>query len=48
MRRSELDRYLIEMIDQHAWIEGIRYLLLHRDTPGRPWPRYRDEHLVWA
>jgi hypothetical protein len=48
MRRSELDRYLIEMIEKDTWIEGIRYLLADRDTPKRPWPCYRDEHLVWS
>lgn len=48
LKRSELDRYLIEMIDQDPWVAGIRYLLAGADTPGQPWPVYRDEHLVWA
>lgn len=47
--RSEMDRYLIEMIGQRTWIEGIRYLVT-RDKlmPRQPWPCYRDEHLTWA
>lgn len=48
LQRSELDRYLIELVDQKCWIPGIRYLLGSPGTPGRPWPVYRDEHLVWA
>lgn len=48
LQRSELDRYLIEMIDQDSWVAGIRYLLASDDTPGKPWPVYRNEHLVWA
>lgn len=48
LQRSELDRYLIELVDQKCWIPGIRYLLGSPRTPGRPWPVYRDEHLVWA
>jgi hypothetical protein len=49
MCRSEMDRYLIEMIEQSTWIEGIRYLMT-RDKlmPRQPWPWYRDEHLTWA
>ncbi|GAA2062993.1 hypothetical protein GCM10009839_87820 [Catenulispora yoronensis] len=27
LQRSELDRYLTELIDQDSWIAGIRYLL---------------------
>jgi len=48
MRRSELDRYLIELIEQDTWIEGMRHMLANRWTPGRPWPYYRDERRVWA
>jgi hypothetical protein len=48
MRRSELDRYLIETIEQHTWIEGIRYMLADYKLEGRPWPHYRDEDTVWA
>ena len=25
--RSEMDRYLIELIEQRTWTEGIRYLM---------------------
>ena len=48
MRRSELDRYLIELIEQGTWAEGIRYLLADRRASRRPWPCYRDEHDVWV
>lgn len=47
MRRSELDRYLIEMIEQRTWIEGIRYMLADYQLEGRPWPHYRDEGEIW-
>ena len=47
MSRSELDKYLIELIEQGTWIEGIRFLQANRRTAGRPWPCYRDEHRVW-
>ncbi len=47
MCRSELDRYLIELLDQDTWIEGIRYLLADRHVEGRPWPHYRGEDQVW-
>lgn len=48
MRRSELDRYLIELIEQDTWVEGMRHMLANRWMPGRPWPYYRDEWRVWA
>lgn len=49
MRRSELDRYLIEMIEQATWIEGIRFLMTGRALmPRQPWPYYRGEHEVWV
>jgi hypothetical protein len=47
MRRSALDRYLIEMIEQDTWIEGMRYMLADSNMEGRPWPTYRDEDQVW-
>lgn len=47
MRRSELDRYLIELINQETWIEGITSLLVNPRASGRPWPYYRDEYQVW-
>ena len=48
MCRSELDRYLIEIIEQHTWIEGMRYMLANHLIDGRPWPHYRDEDNVWV
>jgi hypothetical protein len=47
MRRREMDRYLIELIEQNTWIEGMKFLQANYDAPGRPWPCYRDEHKVW-
>ena len=47
MQRSELDRYLIELIDPAIWTAGIRHLFENPETTGRPWPHYRDEHLEW-
>lgn len=48
MHRSEMDRYLIEMLDQETWIEGIRYLLAANGMEGRPWPHYSGEDRVWV
>jgi hypothetical protein len=47
MQRSELDRYLIELLEMATWIEGIRYLLADYRIEGKPWPHYRDEDRVW-
>ena len=46
IRRSGLDRYLIEMVHEDTWIEGARYLL-SSDIEGRPWTTYRGEDQVW-
>jgi hypothetical protein len=48
LRQFELDRYLVEMVEQDTWIEGIRYLLHRYDIDGRPWPMYQDEYMTWA
>ncbi len=48
MRRSALDHYLIEMVEQGTWIEGMRYMLADFDMEGRPWPTYRGEDQVWV
>jgi hypothetical protein len=47
MRRSELDMYLIQLLDQDTWLQGVRYMLADPDLKGRPWPHYRDEDQVW-
>ncbi len=47
MRRSELERYLIELIEPGTWIEGTRRLLDDYREGGQPWPVYRGEEEVW-
>ncbi|QKW22250.1 hypothetical protein HUT16_27110 [Kitasatospora sp. NA04385] len=47
-QRSELDRYMIELMDQDSWVAGIRHLAHAPDISSRPWPVFRDEHLVWC
>lgn len=47
MRRRELDRYLIELLEQGTRIEGMKFLLSDHNASGRPWPCSRDEHTVW-
>ena len=47
MRRSALDRYLIELVERDTWIEGLRYMLADINMAGRPWPTYRDEDQVF-
>ncbi|MGY5014680.1 hypothetical protein ACWCY6_42560 [Streptomyces sp. 900105755] len=47
MRRSELDRYLIELLQPGKWVAGIKHVLAARQV-GQPWPHYRNEHDVWV
>ncbi|MFJ9381612.1 hypothetical protein [Streptomyces sp. NPDC101455] len=47
LRPSEMDRYLIELMDLDCWAAGIRHLLLSPDTSDRPWPVFRDEGQTW-
>lgn len=47
MRRSALDQYLIELVNQDTWIEGMRRLIADPSAQGRPWPTYRGEHMIW-
>ncbi len=47
MRRSELDRYLIELLQPGSWVAGIKDVLGARQA-GRPWPHYRNEHEIWV
>jgi hypothetical protein len=48
MCRAELDMYLIQLLDQGTWIEGIRHMVSHDQHRGHPWPHYRGEDQVWA
>jgi hypothetical protein len=36
MRRSALDQYLIELVDQDAWIKGMRRMIADPSAQGRP------------
>ena len=47
MKRSDLDHYLIEMLDQDTWIDGVRYMLADTSLDGHPWPHFRGENQVW-
>ncbi len=38
VRRSALDRYLIEMIEQHTWADGTKNMLADYRLAKRPWP----------
>jgi len=48
MRRSALDRYLIELVELETWVEGMRYILADYTMEGRTWPTYRHEDQVWV
>ena len=48
MRRSALDQYLIELVDQETWIEGMRRMIADPRAQGHPWPTYRGEDRVWV
>jgi hypothetical protein len=48
MRRLELDRYLIELLDQEIWLQGVKCMLADPNLKNRPWPHYRDEDGVWV
>ena len=47
VRRAELDRYLIEMIEQDTWAAGTRSMLADYRLARRPWPTYRNEDQTW-
>ncbi|MET7665842.1 hypothetical protein ABZS99_45145 [Streptomyces sp. NPDC005463] len=47
MRRSELDRYLMELLQPGSWSAGIKHVLAARQA-GQPWPHYRNEHEIWV
>ncbi len=47
VRRSALDQYLIELVDQDTWITGLRRMIADPSAQGRPWPTYRGEDRVW-
>ncbi|MET8134116.1 hypothetical protein ABZV24_19530 [Streptomyces sp. NPDC005251] len=47
MRRSELDRYLMELLQPGSWVAGIKNVLSARQA-GRPWPHFRNEHEIWV
>jgi hypothetical protein len=47
MRRSALDQYLIELVGQDTWIEGMRRMIADPAARGRSYPTYRDEFRVW-
>jgi hypothetical protein len=36
MRRSALDQYLIELVDQNSWITGLRRMITTPGLHGRP------------
>jgi hypothetical protein len=43
-----MDRCLIELIEQHSWTEGIRYLMTRdRRMLVQPWPYCRYQHFTW-
>lgn len=48
VRRSAIDRYLIEMMELGVWAEGMRRLLADHQTDRRPWTTYRDEDQTWV
>lgn len=47
MRRSALDQYLIELVDQATWTEGMKRMIADPSAQGRPWPTYRGEYRIW-
>jgi hypothetical protein len=47
VRRSALDQYLIELVNQDTWIKGMRRMIADPSAQGRPWPTYRGEDRVW-
>jgi len=48
MRRSELDMYLIQLLDQNTWLQGVNYMLADPLLNRRPWPHFRGEDNIWA
>lgn len=48
MRRSELDMYLIQLLEQETWVEGVKYMLTDPELNWRPWPHFRGEDQIWV
>jgi hypothetical protein len=48
MRRSALDRYLIELVERDTQLERMRYLPADYNMQGRPRPTYGDEDHGWV
>lgn len=48
MRQSDLDRYLIELLDPMTWTVAVRSMFEDPRLSGQPWPYYRDEDRVWV
>jgi hypothetical protein len=47
VRRSALDQYLIELVEQDIWIQGMKRMIADPSAQGRPWSTYRGEDQVW-
>jgi hypothetical protein len=47
VRRSAIDQYLIELVDQAVWVEGIRRMMADPRLEERQWPTYRGEDRTW-
>lgn len=47
VRRAAIDQYLIELVDQGVWIEGIRQMMADPTLEGRRWPTHRGEAQIW-
>jgi hypothetical protein len=47
MRRSALDQYLIELVDQDIWIGGWSRVIANPAAHRRLWPTYCGENRVW-
>jgi hypothetical protein len=48
VRRSELERYLVELMELPTWTGGMRQMLADPNlVQGRPWPVYKGEEHIW-
>ena len=48
IKASDMQRFLLELVDLQTWAQSVRELLTLNDLSGHPWPYYLDEGKDWA
>lgn len=48
IKASDMQRFLLELVDIQTWAKSVQELLTLADLSGHPWPYYPDEGKDWA